>query len=129
MEQGTTPKPFPKQTNLDTHPPLGTVMRIGDARPWNVRHNRSIGRDTTLGPLGANLTPQRANHIHVFLGDEARSVIMLLGQLLLRGCVRLDSSCRIRRNERLQKDESRFQGCLSIISLQNGNSFPIFCHC
>lgn len=90
------------------HPPLGTVIHMGDARPWNVRHNRSIGRDTTLGPLGANLTPQRANHIHVFLGDEARSVIMLLGQLLLRGCVRLDSSCRIRRNERLQKDESRF---------------------
>lgn len=91
MEQGTTPKPFPKQTNLDTHPPLGTVMRIGDARPWNVRHNRPIGRETTIGPLDANLTPQRANRIHLFLGDEARSVVVLSGQLALRGRIRLSS--------------------------------------
>jgi hypothetical protein len=68
------------------------VIHIEDARPWNMRHNRPIGRETTLGPLGANLTPQRANHIHVSLGDEARSVIMLLGQLSLRVCVRLNSS-------------------------------------
>jgi len=73
------------------HPPLGTVIHIGDARAWNVRHNRPIGKDATVGPLVANLTPQRANHIHVFLGDEARSVIMLSGQLSLRGCVRLNS--------------------------------------
>ena len=52
-----------------THPPLGVVIHIGDARPWDVRHNRPIGRETTLGPLGANLTPQWANHIHVSLGD------------------------------------------------------------
>lgn len=77
---------------IRTHPPLGVVIHIGDARPWDVRHNRPIGRETTLGPLGANLTPQRANHIHVSLGDEARSVIMLLGQLSPRVCVRLNSS-------------------------------------
>ena len=54
---------------IRTHPPLGVVIHIGDARPWDVRHNRPIGRETTLGPLGANLTPQWANHIHVSLGD------------------------------------------------------------
>ena len=53
---------------IRTHPPLGVVVHIGDARPWDVRHNRPIGRETTLGPLVVNLTPQRANHNHVFLG-------------------------------------------------------------
>jgi hypothetical protein len=66
------------------------VIHIEDARPWNVRHNRLIGRKTTLGPLGANLTPQRANHIHVFLGMKHGP----------SSCCRV--SCRVRLNSLLE---------------------------
>jgi hypothetical protein len=76
---------------IRTHPPLGVVILIGNARPLDVRHNRPIGRETTVSLSGANLAPQQANHIHVSLGDEARSVIISSCQLLLHGCVRLNS--------------------------------------
>lgn len=138
IRRGTSPKPLPRYTDSgimsndshsspawhsDTHRGRTSLECAAQSTDWQRYHSRPprCQSDSAAGESHSCVPGGRSTvHHHVVWSAVASRLHQ--AELLI-------GACRIRRNERLQKDDNLFQGGLPIVIIQMGNGFPRFGGC